>query len=250
MLLSPIIKRALKLLPNGFHVPIPLGKMRGIKWISCSANPGQTVGRYEPLQSSLLATLLGNSNVFWDVGAHVGWYSLLASRIMNDGEVLCFEPNPVNWVFLQQHITINQADNITSFEIALGNREGQCQFSGDAQFGKLAKHGDYSVTVTTADSLIAKSGIAPDLIKLDIEGGELDFLHGAHTLLKNYYPIILLSAHGYQRRDACMSYLDGLGYQIQMVIENQQDGDYVFIAKKLKSNNRATHRVQTSRVTT
>ena len=100
MFFSPLIKKVLKLLPDSFYFPVLSGALRGIKWIPKSANPGQVVGRYEPEQTAVLVELLRESKVFWDVGAHAGWYSLLASKLIPDGRIACFEPNPENFAII------------------------------------------------------------------------------------------------------------------------------------------------------
>ena len=231
MFISPLLKKTLSLLPDSFHLPVPFGAMRGINWISRSANPGQVVGRYEPQQTAVLIDLLRDSKVFWDVGAHVGWYSLLASKIMLNGRVACFEPNPENLQFIDRHMSINNSGNINVYRLALSNLTGSRAFSGQAQFGQLVTTGEYTVETITADRFIETSEAIPDLIKVDIEGGEMDFLEGAAGLLTTHKPTLLLSTHGYLKRDSCSKFLAERGYHTELLVNNQQEGDYVFLAR-------------------
>ena len=78
-LLSNTLKSLINALPE-FSVSIPFGHMKGTKWIAKSANPGQAIGRYEPEQEKQFLALLNGVNVLWDVGAQVGWYSLLVAK--------------------------------------------------------------------------------------------------------------------------------------------------------------------------
>ena len=107
-------------------------------------------------------------------------------------------------------------------------------FSGKAQFGKLSSSGEYQVDTTTADQLSTEQDTVPDLIKLDIEGGELEFLKGARSVLSTHKPVILLSAHGYRMRDSCTDYLVRMGYQTELLVNNVTDGDYVLLAQRQK----------------
>jgi len=233
--LSSIAKKLFDVFPTSFHITIPSGKMRGIKWIAKSANPGQLFGKYEPDQEKVLVDLLKHSTVFWDVGAHVGWYSLLASKYLKHGQIYSFEPNPDNIQYIKQHIRINEINNINLLAYALSSSVGQQHFNPNKQQGSLSDDGTLIVKTLTADQFITDNPnipdlIKPDLLKVDIEGAELEFLEGAKKLLCEDKPTLLLSAHGYQKRDSCIEFLEKLDYKIKHIVSNQQDGDYVFLA--------------------
>jgi len=211
---------------------IPAGHIKGMKWVPKSANPGQLMGRYEPEQEQVLVDLFKRSNVFWDVGAHVGWYSILAAKFIKQGHIYCFEPSPDNIQYIRRHIDINELNNISLLEYALSSSVGTHAFNPNKQQGKLSSEGRLVVKTQTADQLISeKPEMTPDLLKIDIEGAEMEFLKGANTLLTNHKPTLLLSAHGYQKRDACIEYLEKLDYQIKHIVSNTQDGDYVMLAQ-------------------
>jgi len=232
---SPLINKLFNFLPSSIHLTIQRGEMKGINWIPKSANPGQVFGRYEPEQEKVLVDLLKKSNVFWDVGAHVGWYSMLAAKNIKQGCIHCFEPNPDNIKFIKQHININQFNNIHHHSYALSSTIGEKKFDAKQQQGSLSDNGNLTVTTITADQFISNytdlsHEIVPDLIKVDIEGAELEFLKGAINLLSEQKPTLVLSAHGYKKRDLCIEFLNSIDYNFQHLVSNHQEGDYVFLA--------------------
>ena len=229
--ISPLLKKAFECFPKTLYLPILFGKMRGNYWIPKSANPAQVIGRYELEHEAMLVELLNSSSVFWDVGSHVGWYSLMASKEIS-GKIYSFEPNPENFDYLQEHIKINNSSNVKLVNKALSDSNGESYFSGENQQGSLSAIGTYKVQTITADEFIKQEGIIPDLIKVDIEGAETKFLNGAKKLLTDHSPKLLLSAHGYKKRDECVAILTELGFKINHLVSNTQDGDYVFSAIK------------------
>lgn len=230
-IISPLIKVLLHALPESSHWRIPFGVMRGIRWCFNSANPGQTLGRYEPKIEANFIELVECCTAFWDVGANVGWFSLLASKLNKEVKVVAFEPDPSNLKYLQNHKELNQFSNIKVLANALGADVKEALFLTDNQHGRLSSVGGVVVQLITADHYIEHSGLIPDLIKIDIEGGETDFLIGATGLLKNHKPTLIVSAHGYQKRDQCIDILNKHDYSIEHLIADSQRGDYVFVAR-------------------
>ena len=188
-------------------------------------------GRYEAKQEQMLVNLLQQSQVFWDVGAHVGWYSMLAVKTMNEGKIYTFEPNPGNLKYIQHHMHVNNAQNMYIQAIALHSSSGQQHFTANNQQGSISQDGDLLINTMTADDFYKKCGIAPDLIKVDIEGAESEFLEGAIDMLSKYKPTIVLSTHGYKKRDFCIDFLTNLNYKITQLVNNKEHGDYVFLAQ-------------------
>ncbi len=236
LFISKALKSCFERLPS-LSVKIPFGHMKGVRWIGASANPGQVFGKYEPEQEAKFIELLQSCNTFWDVGAHVGWYSLLSAKVLpKQCKIFSFEPNPNNLAFLKKHIQLNNVNNIEVINIALSDFNGQAQFSDSAQQSSLNQTGQHTVTVASADSLISDTSndtpnvVAPDFIKLDVEGAELAFLHGAKQMICASQPRILLSAHGYQKRDQCVQWLEQNNYNIEHLVSNADHGDYVFYA--------------------
>lgn len=255
LIISPIAKTLLQRLPSRFYWPIPFGVMQGVRWSPSAANPGQALGRYEGNIEAQFVQLLKECTTFWDVGANVGWFSLLAAKLSVElsvelsikssvesptdanleaaatTKIVAFEPDPRNLEYLRLHKQLNQYTAIDIVPKALGASLGQARFQTRQQQGRLSDEGDSVVDVITADHYIAETGLVPDLIKLDIEGGELDFLLGAEQLLSQTKPILLLSAHGREKRDQCVQKLSRYDYQLDELVADASRGDYVFIAR-------------------
>lgn len=215
--------------------------MRGVKWLIASANPGQALGRYEPIQEGVISDLLKRSEYFWDVGAHVGWYTLMANKLMpTSGKIFSFEPNPHNVALLETNISLNRPSRIFVLQQAISDKSGSAIFTGASQTGRLnpsTQQDQVSVTVKTnsLDKLVEELGHTPDLIKMDIEGAELKALEGAGSLLSSGDTTFVLSAHGWQLKDACVDLLSKYRYDTSMLISNQDDGDYLILCKPPKN---------------
>lgn len=137
--------------------------------------------RWESSVIRQLSQSLRPGDVFGDVGAHVGAFTLLASRIVGpDGRVVAFEPDPGPRALLERNVIGNRATNVTVVPFAVGGRAGTVRFSasGDS-VGHVGRLGDVEVRQVTLDGYCAEQGISPSVMKVDIEGGEAAALRGS-----------------------------------------------------------------------
>lgn len=157
-------------------------------------------GNYETDNSAIIRTLLRRDSVFLDVGANIGWFTVLASTIIGpEGHIHCFEPQPHIAHRLGRTIALNRLEQLVSFhQKGVWSEPGSMALTGNAESGNqgaghLAPKGhDASessiVELITLDSL----GLDRcDLIKMDIEGAEPRAMDGAERLLRHARPIIL-----------------------------------------------------------
>jgi FkbM family methyltransferase len=129
--------------------------------------------------------------IAFDVGANVGYYTLLlARRVGPKGLVIAFEPNPSNLIYLKQHLRLNKIDNVKIVEAAVDDKEGVAFFSGSGSMGKLSQAG-FSV-----NSVILDNYPRPDFIKMDIEGGETAALRGSTKILAEGHALWFIALHG------------------------------------------------------
>jgi FkbM family methyltransferase len=148
----------------------------------------------------------------WDVGAFIGYYVALASRL-TDGSVIAIEPDPNNVRRLYGTIAANGLNRIEIVPIAVGNEVGEAAFAGEGMTGLLHKDGLSNVGITTLDGLVEKFG-RPDVIIMDIEGGEADALVADSRLLRENPPsFVLVELHGDAGVTAARN-LVGLGYSM------------------------------------
>jgi len=147
---------------------------------------------YERHDKRLLKGLLQPGWLCLDVGANIGFYSLLFAK--ENCFVHSFEPSPVVFQKLKHNITLNGLDGLCSVhQKALSSKSGTDTFLisslQNSGWGKIGEHGEdnkkISVKIDSLDNWIAHSNIRSiDLIKIDIEGHEFDFLEGAKETLK------------------------------------------------------------------
>jgi len=127
----------------------------------------------------------------FDVGANVGAYTLLFARWAGpDGRVVAFEPAPASAAGLRRHMKLNGlARGVDVIECAVSDTVGSASFDSDGASGANALtsanggRGVITVETTTIDAFCASRNLRPDVIKIDVEGVELDVLKGARATL-------------------------------------------------------------------
>jgi FkbM family methyltransferase len=205
-----LLRLPLTLLPRQMEVRVIAGPLRGARWLRGSGPDGYWVGLYEPDDTAAFASFVSEGSIVWDVGAHVGYYTLLALR-RGAARVLSVEPMPRNRQLLQRHLELNRlSGRVRVADVAISDRVGEAWLAPGATTseGKLVERDSDSarraeclrVRTTTLDELLAdgeRAGdSAPVLVKLDIEGAEADALAGGSRLLAEARPALVLSLHG------------------------------------------------------
>ena len=154
------------------------------------------LANYEPYCVRLLKAGIEPGDVVLDVGANIGFFSTLFSRWVGEGgRVFSVEPEPENLALLRRNLDDNDCTNVTVWECAVGATRGVAHFSIDEATGSTGHLGDsptagesavgtgkvqiIEIEVETLDSLVAAHSAKPNVIKMDIEGGEARALEGA-----------------------------------------------------------------------
>lgn len=221
--LGKLIRLPLGFIPVEATLPIMQGKLRGKKWIVGSSNHGCWLGSYELELQQCFGEFIKGGDVVFDIGANVGFHTLLASSIVGPtGKVFSFEPVPRNLVYLRRHLQLNSIENVSVLEYAISDRSGTSLFDEgpDNSMGSLSASGGLTVSTATLDELISAGEIPiPDYMKIDVEGAEVQVLAGAMSLLKTFHPTLFLSTHGTEPHRQCCSLLNGLGYELSSMDE-------------------------------
>lgn len=160
--------------------------------------------------------------VFFDVGANVGYYSLLASARLTAGKVVAVEPNPEILPVLRDNLRVNAAGNVVVEPVALGAGSGTVRvaFVEDEPGASHVSDGGAEVPMVTLDDLSRKHG-APDYIKIDAEGLEGDIIHGGRRTFEEAGPYVFMEFapsvfHRSQHRlEQMLPWLDSIGYQFR-----------------------------------
>lgn len=207
------------------------GPLRGTKWIVGSQRHAFWLGLYEPEMQQRFVKTIKPGGIFYDIGANVGFYSLLASALVGTGKVFAFEPVPNNIAYLRRHLELNGCDNVEVLELAVCDREGEAAFELEASgsMGELGPGGKLHVQTTSLDALLQSHRIpAPDYIKMDIEGAEYRALLGAEKCFRQHRPVLFLATHGRQIQDQCDVLLHSWGYELEVVRAQSEDRAEIF----------------------
>jgi len=188
-------------------------------------------GIWDPALTGLIETSLEPGDVFIDVGAHVGYFTLLAARrVTETGTVLSIEPNPAALDQLHQNVDRSGLKNVLVAHSACGDSDEPVRLylhtesnSSMASLSAANATGGIGVDVacSTLDDLCADRRITNvRLVKIDVEGAELSVLRGMNRILREMRPIIvleleprLLAAFG-ASTDAIVALLEVYGYRV------------------------------------
>jgi FkbM family methyltransferase len=182
-----------------------------------------TDGVYEPAETKFVQKWVKPGMVALDIGAHIGYFSLLLSRLVGPtGKVHAFEPTPRTFELLMANIELNQCDNVRANNCAVGERCGAFHLVENTAYSasgtNFMDEADGSTATVTVDSLNLPQ---VDFIKIDTEGFEMRVLHGADQTLRRCRPAMLLEVNsdalvraGNSAR-GLIDYLKELGYSLR-----------------------------------
>lgn len=219
--LGKMARRLFRFFPRRPVERIRSGHLKGRRWIVASGVHGYWLGTYEAEMQRAIARTVTAGAVFFDVGAHAGYYALLASQLVTaNGRVVAFEPDARNLTYLEEHLRLNDAGNVTVIEAAVSDACGTARFAAEQSGfgGTLSDAGSASIHTVTLDGLIEAGTVpAPDYIKIDVEGAEFRVLCGARRVLKAAHPTVFLAVHTPAVERLCRDALTTLGYRLQPI---------------------------------
>lgn len=230
--LGRLLRLPLRLVPDGATVRILTGPISGGRWISGSHTHGCWLGTYERGLQRRIWSALEPGQTFYDVGANVGFFSLLAAAAVGPaGSVVAFEPLPRNLALLRRHLDLNHVRHAVVVPAAVADASGTADLetSGGPAQSRLGREG-VRVDLVTLDAFVRSGGPPPQVVKIDVEGAETRVLAGARDLLARHAPLLFLSTHGYRRHEECRSFLEGAGYRFEVTRDGAADGNYEVIA--------------------
>lgn len=227
----PWIKPLLEMIANRIRNRdgvIQQGIGRGLRFNTGNSIAGYVLGIAEPDIQTAFAALIKQSMTVYDLGANVGFLSMIAARLVGvDGHVVSFDPLPANARQIAHNASLNSFTHVIVCEEAVGSDDGYASFtvSDFPTTGKLssvrglhdtARVGQITIRMRRLDSLIAELGVPkPDLIKMDVEGAEVDVLAGATDVLTLVRPLLLIELHG--TNEAVSRRLDSLNYSLYVL---------------------------------
>lgn len=222
-LLRNLLKPFSKLLPTSFKFPINgvfTARGNNVPPFKIATNPTSYFSKkvfwdniegFEFNSIRIFCELVKSSEVFFDIGSNIGYYSLLASSIKDKNiSVYAFEPMPSAFNYLKENCLINKFSNIQPHQLALSNKNGTATFysilnekfkkfpqlTGDGGLSETHSGNrtkiNFEVKVETLDNFVLEHlGTKKiDLIKIDTEANEHHVLSGADMVLKHHRPLI------------------------------------------------------------
>jgi FkbM family methyltransferase len=197
----PAVRRVLRALSR----PIRRGPRRilsgpaaGMRIDLAGSRPSYLLGSAEPELQAFLERHLRRGSVFYDVGANVGYFSIVGAALVGPGgQVVAFEPSAANVAALRRNAELNGLDHVRVVEAAVGGAAGHARFDPGPsdQQGRLTDDGQVQVDVVTVDDVVAGGTPPPDVVKIDVEGAELACLTGALKTLRDHRPTIVCEVH-------------------------------------------------------
>jgi FkbM family methyltransferase len=208
---------------------VPQGYAGGLafdlRWLPIShAHLGSIAGgNLESAVQEAMVRHLGRGGVFYDVGANLGFFSLLAAHLsgLDAGRVIAFEAAPDNAEAIRVNAALNRVTNVEVICAAVSDRSGQgrLQVVDDQSWSKLVQYGEHPFTEAiidvrclTVDELVASGRIPPPtVVKIDVEGAELAVLAGMRDTIAAHRPAIICELH--DTHAAFVTAVEACGYR-------------------------------------
>ncbi|MCX6787581.1 MAG: FkbM family methyltransferase [Candidatus Kaiserbacteria bacterium] len=187
----------------GDHMRVPFPEFRSI------VQKGYITGHGEESVYAYFDSHLTGKDVFFDIGANAGFYTLLANH--TGARVYSFEPFPTTFELLRENIERNcDPARVTLFPYAVSEHKGTLHMleKHTAGINHISADGNIPVQTVTLDEL----QIVPTVLKVDVEGHEMSVFKGARTMLRKYMPVIVAEVSAESR-----DYLVSLGYKATLL---------------------------------
>jgi len=210
----PLVSRAYEAFSSKLIQGVALADVDGQKMYvkadaSHIANSLITMGVWEKRETELFLSLIKPEMTILDVGAHVGYYSLLAAKRV--AQVYAFEPDPESFELLTRSVNVNGYTNVKCFQAAVTNKTGRATFHVDSEaWGNSLCSENVSnpvrqldVETVCLDELYVSGSLGDriDLLKIDVQGAEELVLKGAERMLAKCQPIILMEVEPHRLRN-------------------------------------------------
>lgn len=213
------LRHWIKGLLSGLRVRVTHGPLQGYR-LGLMCGMRFVRGRYDPSAVHALQTLIKPGDTVYDIGAHVGYLSLVAARVVGErGRVIAFEPSSLNLRYLRGHVRANDVRNVDIVAACVMDRGGMVSFDAGKGSGRgrvVNTRGAGLRAVALDEEIAARRLPPPQFLKVDVEGAELLLLRGARQMLRTHRPIVLLSVHSEALKRECSALLAECGYEVDV----------------------------------
>lgn len=214
---------------QGVKVIFSTGDSYSRFWLYARCDRGKI---HEENVVSLLIKNLKYSKCFVDIGANLGYYTILASNLLTDGIIYAFEMDETNCSLLEKNIKLNGCKNVHIHHAAVTDFSGFLKYIGNSKHpspmyslsasdSKIRSDQVISVQTFAMDDFFKDKKSLPDVIKIDVEGAEMKVLNGMQNILQSSNVKLFLEVHPIQllvkfqsSANAVISMLINNGYSV------------------------------------
>ncbi len=168
--------------------------------------------------TSFLTRQLNAGDHVIDIGGYVGYITMwCADAVGPNGRVTTFEPTPENAASIERSAEANGFHHVEVVTMAVSDRSGNAKLgvtleeggrpSSTSALGSSANEGAIEVRTTTLDSFVGDDVSRVDLVKIDVEGAELNVLAGMEKVLKRFRPVLVIELNDDPSLEACSKWL-------------------------------------------
>jgi FkbM family methyltransferase len=200
-------------------------------WLDAQMYTDYITGLYEKSCTQVLREHLRQASLVLDIGANLGYFSIfMAKHAGGNCQILAFEPMPDTFGLLERNIKLNNLTNVNAIKAAVSDKSGDVELLSDARqrLSKTASivgyrlEGEAKKTTAQAiriDQYFEGAEQLPDLIKVDVEGGELAVLNGARAAIRRGRPTLVIEIHGWGSEDSqkVLDLLADVGYSANIL---------------------------------
>ncbi len=198
---------------------------------------------HEPLTTELLKEELRRGCTVLDIGANIGYYTLLERKIVGkEGKVIAIDPSPLTFSYLRKNLLQNGFSDVDTFRLAFSRADGYCNFLIEKHsnlsrivlndIGRSSNEQCVKVRTICLDSFVERYFLKKlDFLRMDIEGQEIDVLIGGFRSIQKFKPILLIEVHkrlmGQKKTIDFLQILKNLGYNIKYYIPRELDMPFI-----------------------
>jgi len=209
-------------------IEVAAGTLKGYRvLLNLKTEKSRWLGTYEPELQAALKEFLRPGSTVYDVGANIGYITLMmAHHVGPSGRVFAFEALPANVERIQKNVALNKLPNVTVVSAAVIDKSAPVTFyvhesvgmgkaAGSAGRREQQYKAEISVPGLSLDEFVYGQGNPPpQVVKMDIEGGEVLALPGMQRVLAEARPLMLMELHGPESSRVAWETLTAAGYKI------------------------------------
>jgi FkbM family methyltransferase len=166
-----------------------------------------------------------NDKDFLDCGAYIGDSAIVFEKFFNPRKIYAFEPDKENYASLLETVKLNNLKKVIPIKMGVGAFENTANFLLHHSLSRVTNNdSDIKIEVTTIDKYVSERNLDVGLIKMDVEGFELDALKGAVETIKHFKPVLSISIyHNAEQFINVIKFVKELAVNFKVIIRHLSD---------------------------